>query len=293
MQPVGGVTPATGMSAGCGCPNVIADEVNYPTGNYLLASCQPYAGQLPGYQSVYDPLATVVQPSDAVSTAAPAPVAPETPETTAPVVPETPEAPAPVMPETPAVVDEATKAAYAQRRRMRQEPGMMSRFTRTLDDLRSRMGLGQVGAAAQLGPITIPTSVEEVTQPFSKLAENLGLTTPQVGGAEVQIGPVTVPTTMEELGQSMESLRKNITGGVGHRGDPRLVRRRSMGGRGMRGRGGPFLGAQVGETNTMRNVLLLLLALAVVGGIVVGFMWNRKNLKGKLTKLREDMMRRQ
>lgn len=96
-SPVGGVAPSVGVSGGCGCPNIIVDEVRLPLGNNLMESCAP----LPvGYQSVFDPtlnsLAPVPTVVPAVVAAAPVPAI-----ATAPAAAPVPDAP----------VQDATKTA--------------------------------------------------------------------------------------------------------------------------------------------------------------------------------------
>ncbi len=56
MNPQGSVDAKIGVVGGCGCPNVVADDVMYPLGS-IQGSC----ADLGGYTSVYDPL-TNVQP---------------------------------------------------------------------------------------------------------------------------------------------------------------------------------------------------------------------------------------
>lgn len=200
---------------------------------------------------MYDPLATEVQPSDAMSTATPAPV-----PTSAPVPAGTAD--------QPAVAAMVSRGEF-QSRGFRGQPSSRG----------SRQGTPTSAVAR-----AVDTMTTSVTDAVANFRQRLGLQSSRVGGAEVQLGPVAVPTTMDELKKSMDSLRQTVTGSVGHRADPRVPRRRR-------------LGAQVGQVNTTTTVLLVLLAVAVVGGVIAGFLWNRKNLKRKLSTLRQDIQRSQ
>ena len=71
MNPPGGVT----SDAMCGCPNVLADDAY---GSVQGGMCT----MLPGYQSVYDPLAAVPQPIETMTQLAPVETTTATVETT-------------------------------------------------------------------------------------------------------------------------------------------------------------------------------------------------------------------
>jgi hypothetical protein len=61
MNPEGSVDAKIGVIGGCGCPNVVADDVMFPLGS-IQGSC----ADLAGYTSVYDPM-TNVQPSSVLT----------------------------------------------------------------------------------------------------------------------------------------------------------------------------------------------------------------------------------
>ena len=253
-QPVGGVTPATGVTGGpapCGCPNVIADEVRYPSGRFILESChpEPYSEQLPGYApvgpssaeapvesppavtgaycSVYDPLHHLAAtPSSEVADEAVkgARVAHHPsglnlgygygqndltrPGQTAPWYLSG----GAYVQMHPRQNGHNLRAGVRQQRMQQQSIGekVASTVTNAVTNVRDRLGFrgrgGAPAASVQVGPITIPTSVEDVQQPFKKL---LGLSAPVTGGA-VNLGPLSIPTTVEEVRQPLKKLASQL-----------------------------------------------------------------------------------
>lgn len=230
------------MVGACGCPKVIADEVNYPAGNYLLSPCQAtheYVDQLPGYQSVYDPLAQVA-PAEPVamevpSMAAPAPLAqPQAPTTASESVAESAQGGA-----------EST-GAYASLRQ--------TRFNR----YDPRLSMRPQPSTAQPEPSvmeTIQDAAETVTSRIRRAIPDAWKSRMQrspdrtsawgARGAEVRLGPVAIPTTRGEWQSSWRNLKHQ-------------------------GRDGFSQGAQVGSLDGSRAAMVVgvILAVVAVAGIV-------------------------
>jgi hypothetical protein len=91
-------------------------------------------------------------------------------------------------------------------------PTSVEEVQRPFRQLASQLGLtkGISGSAVQVGPLSFPTSLDEVQQPFRKLAGQLGLTTREVSGSAVQLGPVSIPTTRAEWRRSLEGLQQQV-----------------------------------------------------------------------------------